>query len=215
MKVLVHAELGGGVSEWKGVSGIDGMGVGEFVEWYTRNGGTLRHSLLSGNYLPQGIKFVEITKPNGGLCKLCISTIIDRVIQQAIAQVLSPIYEKTFSDYSYGFRPKRSDRQAVRKASEYVVMGREIVVDIDLKNFFDVINHDRLMYRLSETIGDKVLLKLIRRYLRSGIMADGVLNQCTEGTLQGSPLSPLLSNIVLDEPDKELEKRGTLFCSIC
>ncbi len=205
MKVLVHAELGGGVSEWKGISGIDGMGVGEFVEWYTRNGGTLRHSLLSGNYLPQGIK----------LCKLCISTIIDRVIQQAIAQVLSPIYEKTFSDYSYGFRPKRNDRQAVRKASEYVVMGREIVVDIDLKNFFDVINHDRLMYRLSETIGDKVLLKLIRRYLRSGIMADGVLNQCTEGTLQGSPLSPLLSNIVLDEPDKELEKRGTLFCSIC
>lgn len=195
----------------KGVSGIDGMEVGEYADWYTRNGDTLRHSLLRGSYKPQGIKTVDIPKPNGGVRRLGIPTVIDRVIQQAIAQVLSPIYEGTFSDYSYGFRPGRSAQQAVGKASEYVSDGRRIVVDIDLKNFFDVINYDRLMHRLSETIGDKVLLRLIRRYLQSGIMIDGVMSQCTEGTPQGSPLSPLLSNIVLDELDKELERRGHRF----
>ncbi len=195
----------------KGVSGIDGMEVGEYAEWYTRNGDTLRHLLLSGSYMPQGVKTVEIPKPNGGVRRLGIPTVIDRVIQQAIAQVLSPIYERTFSGCSYGFRLGRSAQQAVRKASEYVSEGRRIVVDIDLKNFFDVVNHDRLMHRLSETIGDKVLLKVIRRYLQSGIMINGVMSQRTEGTPQGSPLSPLLSNIVLDELDKELERRGHHF----
>ncbi len=195
----------------KGVSGIDGMEVGEFAGWYSRNGDTLRHSLLRGSYIPQGVKTVEIPKPNGGVRRLGIPTVIDRVIQQAIAQVLSPIYERTFSDSSYGFRPGRSAPQAVRKGSEYVAVGRGIVGDIDLKNFFDVVNHDRLMHRLSETIGDKVLLKVIRRYLQSGIMVDGVMSQRTEGTPQGSPLSPLLSNIVLDELDKELGKRGPHF----
>lgn len=140
-----------------------------------------------------------------------IPTVTDRIIQQAIAQVLSPIYERKFSDHSYGFRPNRSAHKALGKGSEYVSEGSIIVVDIDLKTFFDVVNHDRLMYQLSTSIGDKRLLGLIRKYLQSGIMVDGVVSQRTEGTPQGSPLSPLLSNIVLDELDKELERRGHKF----
>jgi len=171
----------------------------------------LQSELYNGAYQPQGVKQVEIPKPNGGKRKLGIPTVTDRIIQQAISQVLIPIYERKFSDHSYGFRPNRSAHQALKKGSEYVSDGRVIVVDMDLKTFFDVVNHDRLMYRLSETIGDKTLLRLIRKYLQSGILVDGVVSQRTEGTPQGSPLSPLLSNIVLDELDKELERRGHKF----
>jgi len=199
------------VKQNKGVAGIDQMPVGEFAVWYAENGETLLSKLYNGRYQPQGVKQVEIPKPNGGKRKLGIPTVTDRIIQQAIAQVLSPIYERKFSDHSYGFRPNRSAHHALKKGSEYVAHGRSIVVDLDLKTFFDVVNHDRLMYRLSLTIGDKTLLGLIRKYLQSGIMVDGVVSQRTEGTPQGSPLSPLLSNIVLDELDKELERRGHKF----
>lgn len=199
------------VKQNKGVAGIDQMAVDDFAEWYGENGETLLSQLYNGTYQPQGVKQVEIPKPNGGKRKLGIPTVTDRIIQQAIAQVLSPIYERKFSDHSYGFRPNRSAHQALRKGSEYVEQGRSFVVDIDLKTFFDVVNHDRLMHRLSLTIGDKTLLGLIRKYLQSGIMVDGIVSQRTEGTPQGSPLSPILSNIVLDELDKELESRGHKF----
>jgi RNA-directed DNA polymerase len=199
------------VKQNKGVAGIDQMAVGDFSAWYAENGETLLSRLYKGTYQPQGVKQVEIPKPNGGKRKLGIPTVTDRIIQQAIAQVLIPIYERKFSDHSYGFRPNRSAHQALRKGSEYAEQGKYFVVDMDLKTFFDVVNHDRLMYRLSLTIGDKTLLGLIRKYLQSGIMVDGVVSQRTEGTPQGSPLSPLLSNIVLDELDKELESRGHKF----
>ncbi|HOV36801.1 MAG TPA: group II intron reverse transcriptase/maturase [Dysgonamonadaceae bacterium] len=199
------------VKQNKGVAGIDQMAVDDFAACYNEQGETLLRSLYSGTYEPQGVKQVEIPKPNGGMRKLGIPTVTDCIIQQAIAQVQSPLYERTFSDHSYGFRPHRSAHQALQKGREYVASGRRIVVDMDLKTFFDVVNHDRLMYRLSETIGDKTLLKLIRKYLQSGIMVDGVVSQRTEGTPQGSPLSPLLSNTVLDELDKEPECRGHKF----
>ena len=195
----------------KGAAGIDGMLTGDFAGWYRTDGERLIESLLSGTYQPQAVRTVEIDKPNGGKRKLGIPTVTDRIIQQAIAQVLGLIYDPTFSESSYGFRPKRGAHDALRKASEYVQSGRRVVVDIDLKNFFDVVNHNRLMSRLSERIGDKVLLKLIRKYLQSGVMTDGIVSQRLEGTPQGSPLSPILSNIVLDELDKELERRGHKF----
>ena len=199
------------VKQNKGVAGIDQMPIVDFAVWYADNGEILLSKLYNGTYQPQGVKQVEIRKPNGGKRKLGIPTVTDRIIQQAIAQVLSPIYERKFSDHTYGFRPNRSAHQALKKGSEYVEQGRNFVVDMDLKTFFDVVNHDRLMCRLSTTIGDKRLLRLIRKYLQSGIMVDGVVSQRTEGTPQGSPLSPLLSNIVLDELDKELEHRGHKF----
>jgi len=199
------------VKQNKGVAGIDGMPVYEFAAWFVKEGDNLLEALQRGNYQPQAVKLAEIPKPNGGKRKLGIPTVTDRIIQQAIAQVLSPIYEQQFSDHSYGFRSHRSAHQALKKASEYVESGNTVVVDLDLKNFFDVVNHNRLMHRLTETIGDKTLLKLIRKYLQSGIMIDGAVSQRTEGTPQGSPLSPLLSNIVLDELDKELESRGHKF----
>jgi group II intron reverse transcriptase/maturase len=199
------------VKQNKGVAGVDGMPVDKFAEWYVKGGEPLLEALQSGKYQPQAVKLAEILKPNGGKRKLGIPTVTDRIIQQAIAQVLSPIYEQQFSDHSYGFRPNRSAHQSLKKASEYVESGNKVVVDLDLKNFFDVVNHNRLMHRLTETIGDKPLLRLIRKYLQSGIMTDGAVSQRTEGTPQGSPLSPLLSNIVLDELDKELERRGHKF----
>lgn len=199
------------VKQNKGVAGVDGMAVDKFAEWFVKEGESLLGKLQAGSYQPQAVKLAEIRKPNGGMRKLGIPTVTDRIIQQAIAQVLNPIYERQFSDHSYGFRPNRNAQQALKKASEYVESGKEVVVDLDLKNFFDVVNHNRLMHRLAETIGDKTLLKLIRRYLQSGIMTDGAVSQRTEGTPQGSPLSPLLSNIVLDELDKELDGRGHTF----
>ena len=199
------------VKQNKGASGIDGITTDSFAAWYLVHGEAMIASLYAGTYQPQAVREVEIPKPNGGIRKLGIPTVGDRVIQQAISQVLSPIYERKFSDHSYGFRPNRNAHQALHKGSEYVADGRDIVVDIDLKTFFDVVNHDRLMYLLSQTIGDKRLLRLIRKYLQTGVMTGGLTSQRTEGTPQGSPLSPLLSNIVLDELDKELERRGHKF----
>ena len=195
----------------KGVAGIDQMPTGKFAEWFITEGESLINDLLQGNYQPQGVKQVEIPKPKGGMRKLGIPTVRDRIIQQAIAQVLSPIYEQEFSERSYGYRPRRNAQMALRQASEYVAGGREVVVDMDMKSFFDEVNHDRLMYELSTKIGDKILLRLIRKYLQSEVLLGGLISQRTKGTPQGSPLSPLLSNIVLDELDKELEKRGHCF----
>lgn len=195
----------------KGVAGIDQMPTGKFAEWFISEGESLIKDLLHGKYQPQGVKQIEIPKPTGGMRKLGIPTVRDRIIQQAIAQVLSPIYEQEFSERSYGYRPKRNAQQALGQAREYVADGREIVVDMDMKSFFDEVNHDRLMYELSIRIKDKFLLRLIRKYLQSGILLGGLISQRTKGTPQGSPLSPLLSNIVLNELDKELEKRGHCF----
>jgi len=195
----------------KGVAGIDHMPTGKFADWFVTEGESLIRDLLQGDYQPQGVKQVEIPKPKGGMRKLGIPTVRDRIIQQAIAQVLSPIYEREFSGYSYGYRPGRNAQQALQQASAYVTGGREVVVDMDMKSFFDEVNHDRLMFELSTRVGDKVLLRLIRKYLQSGILQGGLISQRTKGTPQGSPLSPLLSNIVLDELDKELEKRGHCF----
>lgn len=195
----------------KGVAGIDQMPTGKFAEWFVEKGESLINDLQQGNYQPQGVKQVEIPKLKGGIRKLGIPTVTDRIIQQAIAQVLSPIYEREFSDQSYGYRPKRSAQKALQQASEYVMEGRGVVVDMDMKSFFDEVNHDRLMYQLSTKIEDKTLLQLIRKYLQSGILSGGLISQRTKGTPQGSPLSPLLSNIVLDELDKELENRGHCF----
>jgi group II intron reverse transcriptase/maturase len=195
----------------KGVAGIDQMPTGKFADWFITDGESLITDLLQGNYQPQGVKQVEIPKPKGGMRKLGIPTVRDRIIQQAIAQVLIPIYEREFSGNSYGYRPGRNAQMALRQASEYVTEGREVVVDMDMKSFFDEVNHDRLMYELSTKIGDKILLRLIRKYLQSGILLGGLMSQRTKGTPQGSPLSPLLSNIVLDELDKELENRGHCF----
>ena len=187
------------------------MATGNFASWFISNGELLIVRLLLGDYQPEAVKQVEIPKPKGGIRKLGIPTVTDRIIQQAISQVLTPIYEQEFSDFSYGFRPRRNAHQALSQASKYVSEGRMVVVDMDMKSFFDEVNHDRLMYRLSRKITDKVLLRLIRKYLRSGILASGIVSQRTKGTPQGSPLSPLLSNIVLDELDKELESRGHCF----
>jgi len=195
----------------KGVAGVDNVPVGNFADWFAKEGDGLVTQILRGEYLPSAVKAVEISKPNGGVRQLGIPTVKDRIIQQAISQVLTPIYEQVFSDHSYGFRPKRNAKQAIRRASAYVSEGRDIVVDMDMKSFFDEVNHDRLMYRLSQQIKDKALLKLIRKYLQSGVMVGGLVHQRLKGTPQGSPLSPLLSNIVLDELDKELEKRGHYF----
>jgi len=196
----------------KGGSGIDGQSIDEFLQWYREEGPSLLSTLYNGNYQPSGIKQVEIPKANGGYRKLGIPTIKDRVIQQAIHQVLSPLFDPYFSKSSFGFREKRTAHQALRQGKEYVRSGNYIVVDIDLKNFFDKVNHDRLLHRLSQVVMDKVLLGLIRKYLQTGVMLGGLVSQRLQGTPQGSPLSPLLSNIVLDELDKELERRGHKFC---
>lgn len=172
---------------------------------------SIKEAILKGTYEPMPVRRVEIPKPDGGVRLLGIPTVTDRLIQQAIAQVLSKVYDPTFSENSYGFRPNRSAHDAVRKAKEYIRDGHRWVVDMDLEKFFDKVNHDRLMGTLAKRIQDKPLLKLIRKYLQSGVMINGVVSSTLEGTPQGGPLSPLLSNIVLDELDKELERRGHKF----
>ena len=196
----------------KGSPGVDGMTVDEVGGYLKREWPRIRQELLEGTYQPEAVKRVEIPKPGGGKRQLGIPTAVDRVIQQAILQVLTPIYDPTFSAHSYGFRPWRSAHQAVAAAREHVASGRGWVVDLDLEKFFDRVNHDVLMGRLAQRIGDRRLLGLIRRYLEAGVMLNGVVMEREEGTPQGGPLSPLLANILLDELDKELERRGHRFC---
>lgn len=192
----------------KGAGGIDGMQTDELRDYLNANWQTLRKEILEGNYRPQPVRKVEIPKPQGGTRMLGIPTVTDRLLQQAIAQWLSPKYEEEFPHYSYGFRERRNAHQAVLQAQTNLNEGYEWVIELDLEKFFDRVNHDKLMGLLAKKITDKRTLKLIRSYLNSGIMEDGVASPRTEGTPQGSPLSPLLSNIVLNELDKELEARG-------
>jgi len=198
----------------KGAPGIDGMTVEELGDWIRCNKEQLIKSLLNGSYQPQPVRKVEIPKPGKVNEKrmLCIPTVVDRLVQQAIHQVLEPIFDSTFSESSYGFRPGRKAHDAVNQASAYVREGYVWCVDIDLEKFFERVNHDILMSRVARKLGDKRLLKIIRRILESGIMQDGVCIERHEGTPAGGPLSPLLSNILLDEVDKELERRGHKFC---
>lgn len=194
-----------------GRGGVDGMELEDLRKWFSIHHKALQEQLLSGKYYPEAVRGVKIPKPKGGQRQLGIPTVKDRLVQQAILQVLSPRYERIFSAYSYGFRPGRSAHQGLRQAGEYVSMGKRHVVDIDLAKFFDEVYHDRLLWRMSTRIGDRRLLKLIHRFLKAGLLEGGLMNQRIKGTPQGGPLSPLLSNIVLDELDKELERRGHSF----
>ena len=195
----------------KGAPGIDEMKVEELGGYLKSNWNELQEKIKTGNYRPKAVRRVIIPKPNGGERHLGIPTVLDRMIQQAISQQLMLHYDPTFSASSYGFRPGRSAHQALDAALYHLNAGYEYVVEVDLEKFFDRVNHDRLMYRLSQSITDKELLRLIRRYLQSGVMINGVKAKTEEGTPQGGNLSPLLSNIVLDELDKELENRGHRF----
>lgn len=196
----------------KGSHGVDGMSCDELRAYVIEHWTTIKLKLLEGTYNPSPVRRVEIPKPNGGTRLLGIPTVIDRMIQQAIAQEVTKIYDPSFSKNSFGFRPDRSAQDAIKKAKVYINEGNKWVVDMDLEKFFDKVNHDILMERLSRRIKDKRVLKLIRKYLESGIMINGIKVNNEEGTPQGGPLSPLLSNIMLDEVDKELEKRGHKFC---
>ncbi len=195
-----------------GSHGVDGMKVEELLSYLKQHGASLKQSILAGNYRPQPVRRVEIPKPDGGIRLLGIPTVVDRMIQHAIAQVLSPIFEREFSKHSYGFRPGCNAHQAIEQAQYYINEGYRVVVDLDLEKFFDRVNHDKLMYLLAKRVTDKRLLKLIRAYLESGVMLGGLVSASQEGTPQGGPLSPLLSNVMLHELDMELEKRGHRFC---
>jgi len=195
----------------KGSAGIDGMTVEQLPDYLKQQWPIIREQLLCGTYKPQPVKRVEIPKPDGGIRQLGIPTVLDRFIQQAVMQVLQRRWDQTFSNHSYGFRPGRSAHQAVAKAQQYIAEGYGWVVDLDLEKFFDRVNHDKLMAKLARRISDKRLLKLIRAFLRAGVMEGGLVSPVDEGTPQGGPLSPLLSNIVLDELDQELERRGHRF----
>jgi RNA-directed DNA polymerase len=195
----------------KGSPGIDGMTVEELPDHLREQWPRIREELLAGDYQPTVVKRQEIEKSGGGVRELGIPTVLDRFIQQALLQVLQPLFDPSFSKYSYGFRPGRSAHQAVKAARRYVQEGRRVVVDVDLSRFFDRVNHDVLMSKLASRIADKSMLGLIRRYLEAGVLAHGVVIERHEGTPQGGPLSPLLANILLDEVDKELERRGHAF----
>jgi len=197
----------------KGKPGVDGMTVHELVDWLRNHQEALIVSLLDGTYQPQPVRGTEFRKPEGGMRQLGIPTVVDRMVQQAILQVMNPIIDPTFSNSSYGFRPERDPHMALEQARTYVAQeGREFVVDFDLEKFFDRVNHDILMSRVARRIGDKRLLRIIRRFLRAGLMQDGVCVARDEGTPQGGPLSPLLANILLDDLDQELGRRGHRFC---
>ncbi|WP_162985268.1 group II intron reverse transcriptase/maturase, partial [Pseudomonas aeruginosa] len=196
----------------RGAPGVDRLTVEELKDWLLVHWPSVKAALLEDRYLPRAVRRVDIPKPNGGVRTLGVPTVVDRLIQQALHQVLQPIFEPTFSDGSYGFRPQRSALDAVVKAKEYVAEGKHWVVDIDLEKFFDRVNHDVLMARLAYRVRDGRVLKLIRRFLEAGMMANGVIQPRSEGTPQGGPLSPLLSNILLTDLDRELERRQLKFC---
>jgi RNA-directed DNA polymerase len=195
----------------QGAAGVDGMEVSELCGYLKEHRLEVREALERGTYRPSPVRRVEIPKPDGGVRELGIPTVLDRLIQQAIAQVLTPMFEAVFSLHSYGFRPGRSAHQAIQQAQTYIAEGNEWCVDIDIEKFFDRVNHDMLMARVARVVKDKRVLKLIRAYLNSGVMVNGVVMETEEGTPQGGPLSPLLSNVMLDDLDKELEKRGHKF----
>ena len=195
----------------RGGPGIDGMTVGELDAYLRIHWSAIRAAVLDGSYRPSPVRRCEIPKGGGGRRELGIPTVLDRLIQQALLQVLQPDIDREFSDHSYGFRPGRSAHDALRRAQGYAQAGRQVVVDVDLKRFFDRVNHDILMERLARRLKDRRVLGLIRRYLKAGVMADGVKVGREEGTPQGGPLSPLLANVLLDEVDQELESRGHSF----
>jgi RNA-directed DNA polymerase len=195
----------------KGSPGVDGMTVHDLPGYLKQRWPAIREQLLNGTYKPQPVKRVEIPKPDGGVRKLGIPTVLDRFIQQAVMQVLQGRWDRTFSDHSYGFRPGRSAHQAVAQAQQYMAEGYRWVVDLDLEKFFDRVNHDKLIARIAARVSDQRMLKLIRAFLKAGVMEKGLVSSVDEGTPQGGPLSPLLSNIVLDEFDRELERRGLRF----
>ena len=200
------------VMQNRGSAGVDGLSVRDLSPWLAVHREELVRSLLEGSYQPQAVRGVEIPKPGGGVRQLGIPTVVDRLVQQAILQVLDPLIDPTFSESSYGFRPGRSAHQALWKAQEYVAEGRAVVVDVDLEKFFDRVNHDVLMSRLARRVSDKRLLRIVRRFLEAGMLKQGVCVERYEGTPQGGPLSPLLANLLLDELDQELERRGHRFC---
>lgn len=195
----------------KGAPGVDGMTVRELRKYLKRHWPKIRAQLLTGTYRPRAVKRVEIPKPDGGVRKLGIPTVLDRFIQQAVQQVLGSRWDRTFSEQSYGFRPGRSAHQAVAQAQAYIAEGHGFTVDMDLEKFFDRVNHDILMGRIAKRVEDKRMLKLIRAFLNAGVMENGLVSPSEEGTPQGGPLSPLLSNLLLDDLDKELEQRGLRF----
>jgi RNA-directed DNA polymerase len=195
----------------QGCPGIDGMTVDELPAYLEQHWPAIREQLMSGTYEPKPVKRMEIPKQDGGVRKLGIPTVLDRFVQQAVQQVLQKQWDPTFSEHSYGFRPGRSTKQAVAQAQQYIAAGYSWCVDFDLEKFFDRVNHDKLMGAIAKRVGDKRLLKLIRAFLNAGVMENGLESPSVEGTPQGGPLSPLLSNLVLDELDRELERRGHRF----
>src|ERR1700753_256680 len=214
-KVCVRGNL---VRAWKrvrsskGSPGVDGMTIEDAKAYLREHWPNIRSQLLSATYQPQPVKRVEIPKPDGGIRKLGVPCVVDRLIQQALLQVLRERWDPTFSEHSYGFRPGRSAHQAVAQAQRYIAEGYSVVVDLDLEKFFDRVNHDGLMARVAARISDKRVLKLIRAFLTAGVMEDGLALRGDEGTPQGGPLSPLLSNLMLDDLDRELTRRGHRFC---
>src|SRR2546425_6549904 len=195
----------------KGSPGVDGMTVVGITDYLKQHWPTIREQLLNGTYEPKPVRRVEIPKPDGGVRKLGIPTVLDRFIQQAVMQVLQRQWDRAFSQHSYGFRPGRSTHQAVAQAQQYIAAGYGWVVDLDLEKFFDRVNHDKLMGQIAKRVRDKRLLKLLRAFLNAGVMENGLVSPSVEGTPQGGPLSPLLSNLLLDELDQELERRGHRF----